>query len=143
MKRVFEIQKGMEVWLEPIGNNARYHKQPVKGEITSIGRKYFYVSIPHSPHWGNIKFDLEEFRSHYDDNAGFVLYPSYEAFVSEKTRNGKIREIESAMQYARIHNNIPDVNSIPSCDAIDRIYQILCGEGLVPEWKEEMVYGSR
>ena len=144
MKTVFEITKGMEVWMEPTGNNARmYSGKPWRGEVTSIGRKYFYVSTTDSRHWRDIKFEIDTFRCLYDDNAGFILYPSYEAFVAEKTRRRKIMEIESAMQYARNHNNIPGTRSIPTCETIDSIYQLLRNEGLVPEWKEEMMYGCR
>lgn len=143
MKTVFEITKGMEVWMEPTGNNARkYSDKPWKGEITSIGRKYFYVSTVGSRHWRDIKFELDTFQCLYDDNAGFILYPSYEAFVAEKTHRRKILKIESAMQYARNHNDIPGTQSIPTCETIDSIYQLLRNEGLVPEWNEEMMYGG-
>ena len=144
MKTVFEITKGMEVWMEPTGNNARmYSGKPWRGEVTSIGRKYFYVSTTDSRHWRDIKFEIDTFRCLYDDNAGFILYPSYEAFVAEKTRRRKIMEIESAMQYARNHNDIPGAQSIPTYETIDSIYQLLRNEGLVPEWKEGMMYGCR
>lgn len=141
MKNTFEITKGMEVWLEPTGNNARPGRQAVKGEIISIGRKYFYVSVPSHPHWANVKFDLEEFRSHYDDNAGFIIYPSFEAYKAEKTLAAKLREIREAILYAQNINRIPGHKTIPSNDAVDKIYQILRDEELVPEWKEEMING--
>lgn len=142
MKRTFEIKKGMEIWLEPTGNLARYSCQPAKGEIVSIGRKYFYVCIPASPHWNNIKFDLENFQSHYDDNAGFIIYPSLETFKTEKMIAAKLRRIGSAVIYAQNLNRNPDRETVPSIESVNKIYQILQEEGLVPKWKEEFIYGG-
>lgn len=142
MRTVFGISVGMSVCLEPTGNFTRMYKRPFMGTVTSIGRKYFYVSVQDSPHWGNVKFDLETFNCHYDDNAGFILYPSFEAYKAEKTAVVKLREIRDAVCYAQNLNRIPNHKIAPSHDAIDKIYQILCAEGLLPEWKEDMIHGG-
>lgn len=141
MNKTFEVCKGMEVWLEPTGNLARRGVEPVRGVIVSIGRKYFYVSVPGAPHFQSIKFEIETFHSCYDDNAGFVIYPSFDAFKTEKTVAAKLRKIGSAITYAQNLNRTSDHTTIPSSESVDRVYQILQGEGLVPEWKEDMMYG--
>lgn len=140
MRIIFEIKEGTEVCLEPTGNNAIWHKKPVMGVVSSIGRKYFYVTVPNSPHWGNIKFERETFLSKYDDNAGFNLYPSLNDFLTEKTRKAKLRMIKEALDRSPRFDD-PDDGPKPSSDTVSQIYQMLFAENLVPEWEEGMMYG--
>lgn len=44
--------------------------------------------------------------------------------------------------YAQKLNRIPGRKTVPSHNAVDKIYQILQDEGLAHEWKEEMMYGG-
>ena len=128
MKKIFEVSVGKQVCLVPTGNLARHSCEPILATIESIGRKYFYVKIDSAPHMGQIKFDRKCFDCHYDDNSGFNIYESYEAYAKHTLFEKKLAEIESVLQWCRFHNGIPNVDSKPSYDAVDRIYEILIEE---------------
>lgn len=79
----FPITVGQTVYMTPWGNMARYWGRNgdwsyIPGVVESIGRKYFYVNR----NGARYRFQLDGFRSAFDDNAGYVLWESPEVFLA-------------------------------------------------------------
>jgi hypothetical protein len=85
---------GQEVYLERMGNAARYSNEPIATEITKIGRKYITVAF------NDYKFfieDNEQFSPVY--SADYKLYYSLEE-LSEKIEKRKLdSEVRQQFQY--------------------------------------------
>ena len=76
----FEIQPGQTVWGIP--NETSYHLRmgqeltPVSGEITSVGRKYFYVKFSNEP--CPSKFEKADFSCADTTYKSYTLFPTKE-----------------------------------------------------------------
>lgn len=90
----FDIEVGKQVLLMPIGNAARrWDGKLIPGEITRIGRKYFYVKV-NGISWKEEQFDRQTFECHNSDcNSGYVLYKD----ISENMGPWKSRCPESIL----------------------------------------------
>lgn len=119
--RKFPIEVGQEVVLEPDGNYVRmYSGRICKGRITKIARKYFYVDIGFR---GAAKFELETFNGYnQDDNAGWIIWPTEEAYNQAKELEQKLEAIRKFFQHRyRAETVAPEV--------IDQVYELITKEG--------------
>lgn len=116
----FPIEVGQEVILEPLDNNVRmYNGKPRKGRITKIARKYFYVDL--GPRW-LAKVELETFNCYdQDNNAGWVIWPTEEAYNRAKDLDQKLEFIRNFFQHRyRAESVAPEV--------IDQVYELITKE---------------
>lgn len=119
--RKFPIEVGQEVVLEPIGNYVRWHNGKTrKGRITKIARKYFYVDISST---GTAKFELETFNGYdQDNNAGWVIWPTEEAYNRAKELDRKLEFIRDFFRYRYQAETVaPEV--------VDQVYELITKEG--------------
>ena len=78
-----EIQIGKEFVMQPTGNIAGW-REVKTGEVTKIGRKYFYI--------GSEKFELGTMRNiHEDCNSKWVLYETMQEY-EDKIEKEKLWE---------------------------------------------------
>lgn len=118
--RKFPIEVGQEVVLEPTGNYVRiYNEKPQKGRITKIARKYFYVDL--GPRW-LAKFELETFNGYdQDNNAGWIIWPTEEAYNRAKELDKKLEFIRKFFQYRyRAEAIAPEI--------VDQVYELITTE---------------
>lgn len=94
--RCFEIKIGQTVYLKPTGNFRRGWKgAAIVGEITRIGRVYFYVQVEGRGVYEE-RFYLEDFiHDDRDQNAGFIIYESMEAFYKDASYERMLKEIRN------------------------------------------------
>lgn len=92
---MFPISEGQQVFLEPIGNAARWHgaRAPLEATVSAIKRKYVYVDVP-AVH-GTLKFfrDTLEYCDEHETNSSYVMYSSKEEYEAELDAREKERFI--------------------------------------------------
>lgn len=94
-----KIELGLKVFLRPTGNIARYDKNIKTGEITKIGRKYFYVGVE--------KFELETLRNiNMDCNSAWVLYFSEQEILDEKEKNELSEKFHKLFHWTGNYNKL-------------------------------------
>lgn len=71
------MEVGQVVYLRPVGNQARYSKEIQQGEITKIGRKYFYVKISYD----EIQFCIQ---NNLQKNTGYGYGRDWDLYFSEQ-----------------------------------------------------------
>lgn len=127
---MMEIGLGQSIVLRPYGN-ARYYSgdaQMVKGIITGIGRKYFYVNLygtVENPDRNPVKFDKKTLECHHDDcNAGYEVFESEEKLREAVEDEEIVRKIKRFMDYR--------ANAM-SHDVTRQIYDVLVTNGLVTQ----------
>lgn len=114
--QIFDIQTGQTVWLWPTGNNAYGGKAEryVKGTITQIARKYFYVHICGQPEQYTERFLKEDFSSACagDRNAGYLVYPTEEALLNDEKCAKMLKEIRHCMMTFHIEFDDDEIQQI-------------------------------
>ena len=116
---------GRPFFIEPKRNAIYYWRQPRRGIVTSIGRKYFYVGVEGSK--DVLRFEVEggayAYEKNGDCNANYVLYDSEEAYQNHMRAEA---EKEKICRYVRDtpFDRFPD-------DVASAIYEMLLGNGLV------------
>lgn len=120
---IFDIIVGTEVYLRPYQNAARHATHvPIRGIVTKIARKYFYVTI--EGHSWEVKFEKTTFKSVCEDcNSSYGLYPSMEAYN---------KQVQKERQLAAIEGYFRNFSKVPLSDnAIRCIYECLMAEGAI------------
>ena len=114
--QIFDLQEGQTVWLWPTGNNAYGGKSEryVKGVITKIARKYFYVHICEQPEQYLERFLKEDFSSANADerNAGYLIYPTEEDLLNDKKCSKMLRQIRNCMMSFDIEFDKDEIQQI-------------------------------
>ena len=78
------LNVGVEVFLKPIGNAARYNKGVVETKITKVARKYFHVEN-FSGVFSNTKFEIESGCDYCGDySSNWKAYLSKKELIDEK-----------------------------------------------------------
>lgn len=97
--RTFPIKVGQLVYLVGTGNAAVKPPRLIPGTITKIARKYFYVAVEHYI-WGHeAKFDKETFFCYnHDNNFGYDIYPSQEAWEQQVDYEEKLYQVLNALK---------------------------------------------
>lgn len=103
------ITEGQLIFLEPLGNAARYSTEIKKCTVSKVGRKYFEV-----PLYG--KFELETLMHHNGEDS-----PLYKAHISEQAISDK-REINAL--YHKFEREFRSSRTL-SLDQLKRIEQIV------------------
>lgn len=98
------MEVGQKVWLEPLGNAARYNKNIREGVISKIGRKYFEVD-------GYGKFELNSKLQVSD------FTPNYRVFLSEQ-------DITIEMERRELRNKLSEFFRSPQKLTIEQMRQI-------------------
>ena len=123
------VEVGDIVYMRPTGNARFWHGtqiQYVTGTVTKIGRKYFTVNRGHDGiHSGTEeKFTIDGAQCVNDDNYGYILYGSKEAFDQDTERDQKFSEIRKYFGQSFRRKE-------PSYEAVCKIYEIMIEEGLL------------
>lgn len=103
------ITEGQLVFLEPLGNAARYSKEIKRCTVSKVGRKYFHVGI-----YG--KFELGTLMH---DNGDYS--PQYKVHLSEQ---GILDDRERNAAYHRLEHEFRGRRTL-SLDQLKRIEQIV------------------
>lgn len=110
------ITKGQEVIIVGINNQARYGTQQYKGEITSIGRKWFQLECQDTCRFEGMKFSLEDGRN---DGKGYIsdwqVYESqdsYEQAVDEPMLRKQLIKSVERLDYIQLLNLRQFLNDI-------------------------------
>lgn len=82
---VFTPSEGQKVFLEPLGNAARWYgaKAPLEAKITAIKRKYVYVDVPSIHRSLRFLRDTLEYCDDCESNSSYAMYPSKEEYEAE------------------------------------------------------------
>lgn len=122
------IEVGDIVFMRPTGNARFWHpKQPlVKGVITKIGRKYFTVDrgLDGIRNKCEERFTLDGAECVNDDNYGYVLYSSKEAFDRDTERDQKFSDIRKYFGQSFRKKDL-------SYEAICKIHEIMMEESVL------------
>ena len=90
-----KIEKGQEVLVIGIGNNARYNRPIYKGVVTKIGRKWFEVET------GNYVGEREKFSLENGKCDGRNYTPEWQVFLSEEDFEKEIKTPELRNELSR------------------------------------------
>lgn len=93
---MIELKEGQTVYLQPIGNAARYDKELIETKINKIGNKYFTVT----EQWYG-RFYIDTF---YQDGKGYIS--NYRVILSQQQLED---EKEQSMLIERIKKYICDL----------------------------------
>jgi hypothetical protein len=85
----------MTVYLEPVGNRARYETELREFIVTNVGRKYFEVGETLED-TRTIRFHLEDKSQATDYLADWKFYESKQAYLDDKEYVMLLREIRKA-----------------------------------------------
>lgn len=108
---MFPISVGQTVFLTPTGNAAlHWDGKPIAAEITMIGRKYFYVQRV----GGGYLYGYREaafLKDSYicrdgNNNYGYNIYESLQAFEQETDKNLKLDQIRS-LSWSKLRQDLP------------------------------------
>lgn len=127
-RRTFPIEVGQRVYLVGTGNAAVKPARLITGKITKIARKYFYVEGEQYI-WGKeAKFLKDTFYCYdHDNNFGYEIYPSKEAWEHEVDYETKTYQVLNALKR---HDYKLQYSSLIS------IYNLLVQDGLISCEKE-------
>ena len=75
-----KIKVGTKVFMKPTGNAANHYKGQIQeGEITKVGRKYFYVE--------DRKYDIQTLEyTTRDSTSGWIIYSTKQEILDEKEK---------------------------------------------------------
>ena len=128
-KTLKAVEIGETVYMRPTGNARFWHGTQipyVTGIVTKIGRKYFTVNRGRDGIHGGTeeKFTIDGAQCVNDDNYGYILYGSKEAFERDAERERKLCEIKTYFCHSI------GVKAL-SYEGVCKVYDILKEEGLL------------
>lgn len=91
-----KLTTGQKVYVQPVGNAARYDKEVFEAEITSVGRKYFKL---HSEKrfLGRTNFSIGDMIDHSEYTAGYKVFLSLEEIEDLTRKPESIKNINTLL----------------------------------------------
>lgn len=127
-RTIHTIEVGQEIYLKPTGNAKSYYAgSMIKGYITRIARKYFYVALG-IPSGSEHRFTIDGGDGYdHDNNYGYIPYQSREVYDADVQYNSRM------LQIRKYFNSVYSPSNWPSMEAVEQIYTILVRDGKVEE----------
>jgi hypothetical protein len=100
---------GQKLWLNAVGNNARYGAKISEGIVTKVGNKYFSVSIGMGK---DIDFHLDIWRQKTEYSEYWKPYESEQDIHDERKRDVLYCEIRSKFQNYNTNLTLQELEQI-------------------------------